>query len=140
MAYGVGSYALMRPLKVAKGIKSLNSSNSDITTQAILDPYWSLFGEITDFTQELEKVAEDLEKENKTNPNETLLPNEKELRRMTEIQLPIVQAVYMLFGTFLLLNMIIALFSNTISSLDQDSQKIWKFSRVEMIYEYQGKP
>ena len=126
MAYGVGSYALMRPLKAGVGLKS------DAPTRGILDPYWALFGQNTDFAGELEEGDE-------MRRNDAILPTKEELREMTEVELPLVQAIYMLFGTFLLLNMIIALFSNTINSIDQDSQKIWKFSRIEMIYEYHEK-
>ena len=45
----------------------------------------------------------------------------------------------MMLGAFLLLNLIIALFSNTIDSINNSARSIWKFSRVEMVYEYHEK-
>ena len=120
----------MRPYRAGVGLES-DHWMYDVA-HIILNPYWALFGNNHDF-------AEVLERGNATSKNATLEPSEGDAKAMTEIALPFVRAIYMLFGAFLLHNMIIALFSNTINCIEQDSQKIWKFSRVEMIYEFHGR-
>ena len=48
--------------------------------------------------------------------------------------------VYMLMVNILLINLLIALFSNTFEKIQANSQKIWKFYRYTYIREYYYRP
>ena len=48
--------------------------------------------------------------------------------------------VYMLMVNVLLINLLIALFSNTFEKIQANSQKIWKFYRYTYIREYYYRP
>ena len=131
VAYGVGSFAMMRPLKAGVGLD--DEGRIYDVAKVILDPYWALFGTNTDFAGELKDGKASLK-------NATVLPSKEHKKIITDIILPFTQAIYMMFGAFLLLNLIIALFSNTIDNVNKESKKYWKFSRVELVHEYQCKP
>ena len=44
--------------------------------------------------------------------------------------------IYILLLTVLLLNLLIAIFTNTFEDIESESDKIWKFQRYNLIYEY----
>lgn len=47
--------------------------------------------------------------------------------------------VYFIFANFMMLNLLIALFSSTYESVTEESEKIWKLNRFELVMEYWGK-
>ena len=82
VAYGVGSFAMMRPLKAGVG---LDYDVYDVA-KVILDPYWALFGSNTDFTGELEDGNASLK-------NATVLPSKEHTKAITDIILPFTQVI-----------------------------------------------
>lgn len=100
------------------------SKTWDQVIRGILDlPYWQMYGEL--FLEEIsgQKPAEYFE----------VHPTAKWLS-------PALLAGYMLFTNVLLLNLLIAIFSYTFERVQEDSDKVWKFQRYELIAEYHGRP
>ncbi|RMX42269.1 hypothetical protein pdam_00009856 [Pocillopora damicornis] len=96
----------------------------DQVIRGILDlPYWQMYGEL--FLEEIsgQKPSEYFE----------VHPTAKWLS-------PALLAGYMLFTNVLLLNLLIAIFSYTFERVQEDSDKVWKFQRYELIAEYHGRP
>lgn len=52
----------------------------------------------------------------------------------------VLQALYMLIANVLLLNLLIALFSNTFEQIQANAEKYWKFQRYSLIREYYYRP
>ena len=52
----------------------------------------------------------------------------------------VLQALYMLIANVLLLNLLIALFSNTFTTIQANAEKYWKFQRYSLIREYYYRP
>ncbi|RNA33304.1 transient receptor potential cation channel subfamily M member 4-like, partial [Brachionus plicatilis] len=48
--------------------------------------------------------------------------------------------IYTVFISVLMVNLLIAIFSNTIDEIQKESDKVWKFQRYSLIYEYFHKP
>ncbi|CAF1524515.1 unnamed protein product [Didymodactylos carnosus] len=48
--------------------------------------------------------------------------------------------IYMAFGAILLVNLLIAMFSNTFSSCQTDTDYIWKSQRFKLVFEYLDRP
>ena len=48
----------------------------------------------------------------------------------------LLQGLYMLIANVLLLNLLIALFSNTFEQIQANAEKYWKFQRYSLIREY----
>lgn len=47
-----------------------------------------------------------------------------------------IYVIYILVLTVLLLNLLIAIFTNTFEEIESESDKIWRFQRYNLIYEY----
>nr|XP_047136370.1 transient receptor potential cation channel subfamily M member-like 2 [Hydra vulgaris] len=54
--------------------------------------------------------------------------------------LPLCLAVYLIFTNILLLNLLIAIFNYTFSKIIEDSDKVWKFQRFDLILEFHNRP
>lgn len=52
----------------------------------------------------------------------------------------VLQAFYILISNVLLLNLLVALFSNTFEEIQEHSEKYWKFQRYSLIREYYQRP
>lgn len=86
-------------------------------------PYWQMYGEL--FLEEISGQK----------PNEYA-----EVHPTAQWLSPALLAGYMLFTNVLLLNLLIAIFSYTFERVQEDSDKVWKFQRYELIAEYHGRP
>uniref|UniRef100_A0A7M5X419 Ion transport domain-containing protein n=1 Tax=Clytia hemisphaerica TaxID=252671 RepID=A0A7M5X419_9CNID len=53
---------------------------------------------------------------------------------------PIYMAIYMLMTNILLLNLLIAIFNNTYEKVQENSDRLWKFKRYDVINEYNDRP
>lgn len=54
--------------------------------------------------------------------------------------MPILMAIYVLLANVLLLNLLIAMFSNTFTLVQDNTDKHWAFLRYSLIYEYYTRP
>ncbi|CAF0991401.1 unnamed protein product, partial [Brachionus calyciflorus] len=52
----------------------------------------------------------------------------------------VIYLVYSVFIGILMVNLLIAIFSNTISKVEEESDKLWLYQRYSLIYEYFHKP
>lgn len=52
----------------------------------------------------------------------------------------LVMAAFLLLTNVLLLNLLIAMFSDTVKKVDDNSEKEWRFHRFSLVYEYYNKP
>ncbi|CAH1793997.1 unnamed protein product, partial [Owenia fusiformis] len=125
LAYGVASQALRYP-------------NAPVSWNLLKDivylPYWQMYGEL-----ELALVEGELEG---CTSNETIWRNDPEAERCPEeSSLAIILfAIYMMVSNVLLLNLLIALFSHTFEKVQENSEKVWRFYRYNLIYEYFDRP
>lgn len=118
IAYGIALQAVSfpGPGKYAKSIQQVLRGIVDL-------PYWQMYGELF-----LEEISGQ-----KPNEHGEVHPTARWLS-------PALLAGYMLFTNVLLLNLLIAIFSYTFERVQEDSDKVWKFQRYELIAEYHGRP
>ncbi|RDD41213.1 Transient receptor potential cation channel subfamily M member 3 [Trichoplax sp. H2] len=119
IAYGVASQAILYP----------NSPwDWNLLRQIFYMPFFQLFGEL--FVDQIQ--GRDCP------PNATYLTNSKCVANTWMV--PILLAGYMLIANVLLLNLLIAVFNNTYSKIQENSDTVWKFQRYSLIEEYLEKP
>ncbi|XP_074622988.1 transient receptor potential cation channel subfamily M member-like 2 isoform X1 [Acropora palmata] len=118
IAYGIALQAVSfpGPGKFSKGFGEVVRGIVDL-------PYWQMYGEL--FLEEISGQKPDEYGE--------VHPTAKWLSQA-------LLAGYMLFTNVLLLNLLIAIFSYTFERVQEDSDKVWKFQRYELIAEYHGRP
>ncbi|XP_052100100.1 transient receptor potential cation channel subfamily M member 2-like isoform X2 [Mytilus californianus] len=96
-------------------------------------PYWQIYGELS---------LEQLQGENNANGTCTFVESEWEdnpdIERCVEYDwaLLIIAAFYLLVTNLLLVNLIIALFSNQFEQVQVDSDRLWKFWRYSIITKF----
>ncbi|CAC5398357.1 unnamed protein product [Mytilus coruscus] len=96
-------------------------------------PYWQLYGELS-----LDVLK------GETNSNGTCTFNESEWEKNTDIErcveydwaIMVVAAMYMVISNLLLFNLIIALFSYRFEEVQNNSDRLWKYWRFEIIRDY----
>ncbi|XP_021180116.2 transient receptor potential cation channel subfamily M member 2 isoform X1 [Fundulus heteroclitus] len=132
VAYGVAK----------QGILIHNESRLDwIMRGAVYEPYLIIFGnfpEIIDNTQ----FNIDSCSINGADPLKPKCPvlNENQIPAFPEWLTIIMLCVYLLFANILLLNLLIAIFNFTFQEVQDNTDKIWKFQRYELIKEYHSRP
>ncbi|XP_050394392.2 transient receptor potential cation channel subfamily M member 2 [Patella vulgata] len=98
-------------------------------------PYWQMYGELF-----LERIEGDDDPESCTR-NETIWRNDLSLRCPEKNAIvPILLAVYMILTNILLVNLLIAMFSYTFQTIQDNSMKVWRFYRLSLIYELFDRP
>ncbi|KAG7227474.1 hypothetical protein INR49_005288 [Caranx melampygus] len=132
VAYGVAK----------QGILIDNDSRLDwIVRGAIYEPYLIIFG---DFPTNIDKAAFDIASctMNGTDPLKPKCPmlNENQTPAFPEWLTIIMLCVYLLFANILLLNLLIAIFNFTFQEVQDNTDRIWKFQRYELIKEYHSHP
>ncbi len=60
----------------------------------------------------------------------------KEIAADAKIYGYLLTAIYMFLANILLLNLLIAMFSNTFNNVEQNANEIWKFNNFRLIYSY----
>ncbi|KAH3791305.1 hypothetical protein DPMN_144788, partial [Dreissena polymorpha] len=125
LAYAIASCSILYP-------------NAPLTwktaRQITWKPYWHLYGEL---------FLEDMEDSTDCGNDTSLWTNGTSPRCPTETGRffgPILMGVYLLFSNILLLNLLIAIFSNTFTKIHEESDKIWCFQRYVMTKEYALRP
>ena len=116
-AHGVFMYVLLFPNSEAKW---------GILFDVLLRPFVLVFGEIGISSQELSTT-------------QTVFGTSR-ISRSSEIIAIIGTCLFLLFANALMLNILIAAFSNVYDSVKEISDEIWKFERYKVIEEFKHKP
>ncbi|XP_039673521.1 transient receptor potential cation channel subfamily M member 2 isoform X2 [Perca fluviatilis] len=132
VAYGVAT----------QGILIQNDNRLDwIVRGAIYEPYLIIFG---NFPTNIDYAAFDINScsINGTNPLKPKCPvlNENQTPAFPEWLTIIMLCIYLLFANILLLNLLIAIFNFTFQQVQDNTDRIWKFQRYELIKEYHSRP
>uniref|UniRef100_A0A8C3ASF2 Transient receptor potential cation channel, subfamily M, member 2 n=1 Tax=Cyclopterus lumpus TaxID=8103 RepID=A0A8C3ASF2_CYCLU len=126
VAYGVAK----------QGILIHNDNRLDwIVRGAIYEPYLIIFG---NFPTNIDYSCS----MNGTDPLKPKCPvlNENQTPAFPEWLTIIMLCVYLLFANILLLNLLIAIFNFTFQTVQDNTDRIWKFQRYELIKEYHSRP
>uniref|UniRef100_H2U1T6 Transient receptor potential cation channel, subfamily M, member 2 n=1 Tax=Takifugu rubripes TaxID=31033 RepID=H2U1T6_TAKRU len=132
VAYGVAK----------QGILIDNDDRLEWILRGVLyEPYRILFG---DFPTNIDYAAFDIEACS-INGTDHLKPkcpvlNENQMPAFPEWLTIIMLCVYLLFANILLLNLLIAIFNFTFQEVQDNTDKIWKFQRYQLIKEYHSRP
>ncbi|XP_034042353.1 transient receptor potential cation channel subfamily M member 2 isoform X2 [Thalassophryne amazonica] len=132
VAYGVAK----------QGILIHNESRLDwIVRGAVYEPYLVIFGNVPTNIDNAEFNIDSCSM-NGTDPLKPKCPvlNENETPAFPEWLTIIMLCVYLLFANILLLNLLIAIFNFTFEEVQDNTDRIWKFQRYELIKEYYSRP
>uniref|UniRef100_A0A096MCP0 Transient receptor potential cation channel, subfamily M, member 2 n=1 Tax=Poecilia formosa TaxID=48698 RepID=A0A096MCP0_POEFO len=132
VAYGVAK----------QGILIENDNRLDwIMRGAIYEPYLIIFG---NFPENIDNAKFDKKScsMNGTDPLKPKCPklNKSQMPVFPEWLTIVMLCVYLLFANILLLNLLIAIFNYTFEEVHDNTDKIWKFQRYELIKEYYSRP
>uniref|UniRef100_A0A667XU13 Transient receptor potential cation channel, subfamily M, member 2 n=1 Tax=Myripristis murdjan TaxID=586833 RepID=A0A667XU13_9TELE len=132
VAYGVAK----------QGILIHNENRLDwIVRGAVYEPYLIIFGNVP---TNVDNAGFDLDScsMNGTDPLKPKCPvlNENHKPAFPEWLTIIMLCVYLLFANILLLNLLIAIFNFTFQEVQDNTDRIWKFQRYELIKEYHSRP
>ncbi|XP_029314727.1 transient receptor potential cation channel subfamily M member 2 [Cottoperca gobio] len=132
VAYGVAK----------QGILIHNDNRLDwIVRGAVYEPYLIIFG---NFPTNIDYAAFDINTctMNGTDPLKPKCPmlNENQTPAFPEWLTIILLCIYLLFANILLLNLLIAIFNFTFQEVQDNTDRIWKFQRYELIKEYHSRP
>uniref|UniRef100_A0A669CAS4 Transient receptor potential cation channel, subfamily M, member 2 n=1 Tax=Oreochromis niloticus TaxID=8128 RepID=A0A669CAS4_ORENI len=107
----------------------------------VYEPYLIIFGQ---FPKNIDNTEFDMNScsVNATDPLKPKCPvlNENQSPVFPEWLTIIMLCVYLLFANILLLNLLIAIFNFTFEEVQDNTDKIWKFQRYELIKEYHSRP
>ena len=123
LAYGILAVSLLQPmLVICRNETMINAYESYRWGKVFSRPYWSLMGELG---TELDAI------------NGIKNTDEGGICKVFHDWLfPGLLAMYLLVSSILLLNLLIAMFSQTFSRIHDKSEQIWAFHRYELILEY----
>ncbi|KAM9804936.1 transient receptor potential cation channel subfamily M member 2-like [Neosynchiropus ocellatus] len=132
VAYGVAKQAVLIH----------NDNRLDwILRGAVYEPYLIIFG---NFPTNIDYAEFDLDScsMNGTDPLKPKCPvlTEDQMPAFPEWLTIIMLCVYLLFANILLLNLLIAIFNFTFQKVQDNTDRIWKFQRYELIKEYHSRP
>uniref|UniRef100_A0AAV2J7U6 Ion transport domain-containing protein n=1 Tax=Knipowitschia caucasica TaxID=637954 RepID=A0AAV2J7U6_KNICA len=108
---------------------------------AVYEPYLTIFGDVpsnidnTDF----DITSCSLDGNDPHKPRCPVL-TEDDLPAFPEWLTILMLCVYLLFANILLLNLLIAIFNFTFQEVQDNTDRIWKFQRYELIKEYHSRP
>ncbi|XP_052253192.1 transient receptor potential cation channel subfamily M member 8-like [Dreissena polymorpha] len=125
LAYAIASHSILYPGAPVTW---------ETARQIIRKPYFHLYGELfLDETEDSTDCTNDASLW--TNGTTPRCPSEA-----GKIVVPIMMGVYLLFSNILLLNLLIAMFSYTFTTIHEQSDKIWCFQRYFIIKDYALRP
>ncbi|KAM4609093.1 transient receptor potential cation channel subfamily M member 2 [Polymixia lowei] len=132
VAYGVAK----------QGILIHNENRLDwIVRGAVYEPYLIIFGNVP---TNIDNTVFDMTtcSMNGTDPLKPKCPvlNENQMPAFPEWLTIIMLCIYLLFANILLLNLLIAIFNFTFQEVQDNTDRIWKFQRYELIKEYHSRP
>ncbi|ESO89164.1 hypothetical protein LOTGIDRAFT_229069 [Lottia gigantea] len=124
MSFGIAYQANLYP----------NSPSSWVILKNILYlPYWQMYGELF-----LERVEGE---EEGCTYNETIWREDLSQRcPETNAFVPVLLAIYMILTNILLVNLLIAMFSYTFQTIQDNSLKVWRFYRLSLVQELFDRP
>ncbi|KAM7407582.1 hypothetical protein PAMA_003348 [Pampus argenteus] len=132
VAYGVAK----------QGILIHNDNRLDwILRGAVYEPYLIIFGNVPTNIDYAEFDVGSCSM-NGTDPLKPKCPvlNENQTPVFPEWLTIIMLCIYLLFANILLLNLLIAIFNFTFQEVQDNTDRIWKFQRYELIKEYHSRP
>ncbi|XP_061143606.1 transient receptor potential cation channel subfamily M member 2 isoform X3 [Syngnathus typhle] len=108
---------------------------------AVYEPYLILFGNVPTNVDYSEFHLDSCSM-NGSDPLKPKCPvlNENQTPAFPEWLTIIMLCVYLLFANILLLNLLIAIFNFTFQEVQDNTDRIWKFQRYELIKEYHSRP
>ncbi|CAD5115014.1 DgyrCDS4036 [Dimorphilus gyrociliatus] len=119
VTYGVASHALLFPNTPASW---------SLLKNVIYIPYWQMYGDLF-----LDHVEGNSDNCNSTIGSDNPCPKKSVLA-------VVLFAIYMVITNVLLLNLLIAMFANTFERVQENSEKVWKYYRYNLIQEYFDRP
>ncbi|XP_033748450.1 transient receptor potential cation channel subfamily M member-like 2 [Pecten maximus] len=126
VSYSIAAHAILYPVSRFDG---------DLLFKLLRIPYWNLYGEL---------ILDEMEiKEPECSFDPKLYENDTLPRCPTQIGgyvVPILMGFYMMIANILLLNLLIAMFSNTFQKVQENSDLYWCFQRFTLIYDYSCRP
>ncbi|XP_064098313.1 transient receptor potential cation channel subfamily M member 7-like [Macrobrachium nipponense] len=151
IGYGITSKALMyHPCNTRKSFENFDSV-TEFLEDIIFNPYWVIFGEL--MLDELQSHSYNVcQKFNwdwswatsceTCDPDDATVPNCRCVRstQAERIATKLMLAVYLVAGNVLLLNLIIAIFTNVFQYVQEKSSEHWKFEMYRLIREYETRP
>uniref|UniRef100_A0A094ZZL1 Transient receptor potential cation channel subfamily M member 4 n=1 Tax=Schistosoma haematobium TaxID=6185 RepID=A0A094ZZL1_SCHHA len=120
VSYGVSQQVLLYPYRANFSWRTLR----DI----FYYPYWNLYGEIM-----LEYAFAENEGCTATGVLNSECP-------MSNYLSPLFLAVYLMIAGILLINLLIAIFSNVFEKIEENSIELWKFNIFSIVLEYSNRP
>ncbi|KAM3842235.1 transient receptor potential cation channel subfamily M member 2-like [Diretmus argenteus] len=132
VAYGVAK----------QGILIHNENRLDwIVRGAVYEPYLIIFGNVPTNIDNAQFNLDSCSM-NASDPLKPKCPvlNENQMPAFPEWLTIIMLCVYLLFANILLLNLLIAIFNFTFQEVQDNTDRIWKFQRYELIKEYHSRP
>ncbi|CAI9735208.1 transient receptor potential cation channel subfamily M member-like 2 [Octopus vulgaris] len=115
IAYGIASQSILYPSAPV---------SYDLFKKVFRKAYFHMYGELF-----LDEYEENCDASNSTCPSELGL-----------YIAPILMCIYILLTNILLLNLLIAMFSNTFQRVQEKSRLHWSFQRYELIFEFSIRP
>ncbi|XP_060065040.1 transient receptor potential cation channel subfamily M member-like 2 [Ylistrum balloti] len=126
VSYSIAAHSILYPVSRFDG---------DLLFNLLRIPYWNLYGEL---------ILDEMEiKEPECSFDPLLYENDTLPRCPTQIGgyvVPILMGFYMMIANILLLNLLIAMFSNTFQKVQENSDLYWCFQRFTLIYDYSCRP
>lgn len=118
LAYGVAQQAILYPNEAASW---------SMLSRILFRPYFQVYGELfVDPPDTLDKTATAFGTPRNDEHGDTIVL--------------FIMAFYLLVANILLLNLLIAIFNNTFSSVQANANQIWKFQRYYLVMEYAQRP
>ncbi|XP_048583807.1 transient receptor potential cation channel subfamily M member 7 isoform X3 [Nematostella vectensis] len=119
LAYGVAQQAILFPHE---------KPSWELITKIFFRPYFQVYGEL--FIEDVDYSS---------NSRETAFSTPK-FDEYGGRLVTVIMAFYLLVANILLLNLLIAIFNNTFSEVQANSNQIWKFQRFSLVMEYRQRP
>lgn len=119
LAYGVAQQAILYPNETASW---------SMVSRVFFRPYFQVYGELF-FVDAPDTIS----------PTETVFGTPRKDEHGDTIVV-FIMAFYLLVANILLLNLLIAIFNNTFSSVQANANQIWKFQRYYLVMEYSQRP
>ncbi|KAL9987179.1 hypothetical protein ACROYT_G001438 [Oculina patagonica] len=119
MAYGVAQQAILFPYE---------TGSWNIIPKVFFRPYFQVYGEL---------FIEDTSHNDDQNSTAFNTPRYDDI---SGTLVTVIMALFLLVANILLLNLLIAIFNNTFSNVQANSNQIWKFQRYQLIMEYAHRP
>ncbi|KAK7880325.1 hypothetical protein WMY93_033041 [Mugilogobius chulae] len=109
---------------------------------AVYEPYLTIFGEVPSNTNKADFNINEctMNGSEPLKPKCPILNSDGELPAFPEWLTILMLCVYLLFANILLLNLLIAIFNFTFQEVQDNTDRIWKFQRYELIMEYHSRP